>query len=164
MNDLNESPSVILKETELNDLETLFIHQADEEAAHMAAFVNERWNDKAAYLAKWNKLLADETVNIRTIVLADKVVGSIFTWRLMDELQISYGIGKAYWNRGIVTSALRQFLSIMPERPLFGRVAFDNIGSAKVLTKCGFKKIKEETFYAYARKQEIVELVFLLES
>lgn len=163
MNDTYESTQIVLKKTEPGDLETLFVYQLDEEAAYMAAFINENWNDKDAYLAKWNKLLADDTVNIRTVFLDNKVVGSVLTWQLMGELQIAYGIVKEYWNKGIATSALQQFLAIVPERPLFGRIAFDNVGSAKVLTKCGFKKVKEETSYAYARKKEIVEMVFLLE-
>lgn len=163
MNGIDKSPQIVLKETEPADLETLFRHQADEEAGYMAAFINENWKDKDAYLTKWNKLLSGGTVNIRTIVVDHKVAGSVFTWQLGDELQISYGLGKAYWNKGIATHALQQFLDLVPDRPLFGRVAFDNTGSAKVLAKCGFKKIREEQAYAYARKMEIAEFVFLLE-
>lgn len=128
----------------------------------MAAFVNEQWKDRDAYLARWSKLLADE-VNIRTIVLGDVVVGSISTWKLVDELQISYWVGREFWNRGIATSALRQFLAMVPERPLYGRVAFDNIGSASVLVKCGFKRVGEDRFYAHARQQEIAEIIYVLE-
>jgi ribosomal-protein-alanine N-acetyltransferase len=157
-----ENPHVVLKETEPGDLETLFVYQLDEEAAYMAAFINENWNDKDAYLAKWNKLLTDKAVNSKTIFLDNKVVGSVLIWQLRGDLQISYGVGKDYWNRGIATSALQQFLAITPERPLYGRIAFDNIGSFNVLTKCGFKKINEEKSYAYARKKEIVEIVLLL--
>ncbi len=155
--------SVELRKTLPDDLETLFAHQADDDAGHMAAFVNEKWKDKEAYLAKWNKLLTDETLNIRTIVVDSIIVGSISTWLLGDELQLAYGIGKAYWNKGIATAALQQFLTIATHRPLYGRVAFDNIGSARVLTKCGFKKIAEDQYYAFARKKEIAEFVYILE-
>jgi ribosomal-protein-alanine N-acetyltransferase len=163
MNDTIEHTDVVLRKTEPRDFETLFIHQLDEEAAYRAAFVNENWNDKDAYLAKWTRLLTDPTVNSWSIIIDNKVAGSVLTWELNGEPQISYGLGKEYWNRGIVTHALQQFLAITPVRPLFGRVAFDNIASAKVLTKCGFKKINEELSYAHARKKEIVEIVFLLE-
>jgi ribosomal-protein-alanine N-acetyltransferase len=162
MNDIIVPPHIILRKTEPADLETLFIHQLDETYAHMAAFMNEKYKDKDAYLTKWNKLLA-EGLNIRTILLGDKIAGSVFTWQMGNDLQISYGVGKEYWNMGIATSALQQFLAIAPQRPLFGSVAFDNVASAKVLTKCGFKKIAEETSYAFARKKEIVEIVYLLE-
>lgn len=158
-----ESSSIILRETEVNDLDVLFTFQSDEEAGYMAAFVNENWQDKDAYLAKWNRLLTDETIKIRTIVLDNKVVGSVLIWQLMGEPQISYGLGKEFWNKGIVTSALQQFLTIFPDRPLYGRAAFDNIASIKVLTKCGFKKINEEQSYAHARGKEIDEVVFVLE-
>ncbi len=162
MTGINKTPNVVLRKTESSDLEALFLHQLDNESAYMAAFVNEKWNDKNAYLDKWNKLLADNA-NIRTIIADDKIAGSVSTWLLMDELQISYGLGKEYWHRGIATNALQQFLAITKERPLYGRVAFDNIGSAKVLMKCGFRKIGEDKFYAFARKQEIVEFIYLLD-
>lgn len=158
-----ENPSITLRETVVTDLDALFIFQSDEEAGHMAAFVNENWQDKEAYKAKWKRLLADETIKIRTIVLDNKVVGSVLIWQLMGEPQISYGLGKEFWNRGIVSNALQQFLTIFPDRPLYGRAAFDNIASIKVLTKCGFKKINEEQSYAHARQQEITEVVFVLE-
>jgi ribosomal-protein-alanine N-acetyltransferase len=158
-----ENPSITLRATEVNDLDALFNFQSDEEAGYMAAFVNENWQDKDAYLAKWNKLLADETIKIRTVLLDNKVVGSVLIWQLMGEPQISYGLGRAFWNKGVATNALQQFLAIFPDRPLFGRAAFDNIASMKVLAKCGFKKINEEKSYAHARGKEIDEMVFVLE-
>lgn len=158
-----EKPFITLRKTEVSDLDTLFTLQSDEEAGYMAAFVNENWQDKNTYLTKWRKLLADEAVNIRTIILDNKVAGSVLIWQLKGEPQIAYGVGREFWNRGVASSALQQFLAIAPDRPLFGRVAFDNTASIKVLTKCGFKKIGEEQSYAHARKNEIMEMVFVLE-
>ena len=158
-----ENLSITLRETEVNDLDALFTFQSDEEAGYMAAFVNENWQDKDAYLAKWKRLLADETIKIRTIVVDNKVVGSVLIWQLMGEPQISYGVGKEFWNKGIVTNAVQQFLAIFPDRPLYGRAAFDNVASIKIMTKCGFKKINEEQSYAHARQKEITEVVFVLE-
>jgi ribosomal-protein-alanine N-acetyltransferase len=162
MGQANEMPQILLKKTEPADLETLFLYQLDEDAAHMAAFVNENWKDRKMYLDKWNKLLKDGA-NIKTIYLGDKIVGSISTWYLGDELQVSYGIAKEYWNKGITTRALQQFLTTVPERPLYGRVAFDNAGSARVLVNCGFKKTGEDQLYAHARKKEIGEIIYMLE-
>jgi RimJ/RimL family protein N-acetyltransferase len=158
-----KDPSVTLRETEVNDLDAFFTFQCDEEAGYMAAFVNEKWQDKEAYMAKWRLLLADETIKIRTILVDNKVAGNVSIWLLMGEPQIAYGLGKEFWNKGIITRAVQQFLTIFPERPLFGRAAFDNIASIKVLTKCGFKKINEETTYAHARGKEITEVVYVLE-
>jgi RimJ/RimL family protein N-acetyltransferase len=151
-----------LRETIPSDLETLFHFQADDAYGYQAAFMNEKWKDKEAYIAKWNKLLAEKVI-IQTIVVDGKVAGSVFIWHMGDEPQISYGIGREYWNKGIATTALQQFLASVPLRPLYGRLAYDNIGSARVLEKCGFKKIGEDRGYAFTRNAEILEFVFLLE-
>src|SRR5690349_197378 len=97
-----KDPSVTLRETEVNDLDAFFTFQCDEEAGYMAAFVNEKWQDKEAYLAKWCLLLADETIKIRTILVANKVAGNVSIWLLMGEPQIAYGLGKEFWNKGII--------------------------------------------------------------
>jgi hypothetical protein len=44
-------------------------------------------------------------------------------------------------------------------RPLYARVAFDNVGSRRVLEKCGFRVIASERAYADARSGEIEEFV-----
>jgi ribosomal-protein-alanine N-acetyltransferase len=156
-------PLITLRTTEISDLDLLFTYQSDDEAGNMAAFVNENWKDKEAYITKWTRLLSDDTIKIRTILVDSKVAGSVLIWLLNGEPQISYGLKKELWGKGIVTDALNQFLALFPERPVFGSAAFDNVASIKILTKCGFKKIKEEQSYAHARGKEITEVVFLLE-
>jgi RimJ/RimL family protein N-acetyltransferase len=47
-----------------------------------------------------------------------------------------------FWGQGIATTALKELLKIEQVRPIYGRVAFDNYGSQKVLEKCGFVKIR----------------------
>jgi hypothetical protein len=49
--------------------------------------------------------------------------------------EITYWIDRKFWKQGIVTQALKIFLTIETVRPLFGRVAFDNFGRHKVLEK-----------------------------
>ena len=48
-------------------------------------------------------------------------------------------------------------------RPIFGRTAWDNIGSQKVLEHNGFKLIGKDKGFANARKMEIEEFIFKLE-
>jgi ribosomal-protein-alanine N-acetyltransferase len=57
---------------------------------------------------------------------------------------------------------LQAFLKIEKARPLFGRVAFDNYGSQKVLDKCGFVKIGTDKGFANARQTEIEEFIYKL--
>ncbi len=63
---------------------------------------------------------------------------------------------------GIATEALSAFLEMMTERPIFGRVAFDNFGSQKVLEKCGFIIVGKDKGFANARQEDIVEFIYEL--
>lgn len=47
-------------------------------------------------------------------------------------------------------------------KPIFGRVVFDNLGSQKVLEKCGFVKIVADKGFANARQTEIEEFIYKL--
>ncbi len=153
---------IILRNTETNDLEYLFIFHQDTAANYLAAFTSKDPNDKEAFFQKWNKLLTDKTVNIKTILVDNEIVGSIAKYEMEGESEITYWIGKSFWGRGIATNALQQFLQIEEKRPIYGRVAFDNFGSQKVLEKCGFKKIGSEKGFANARGKEIVEFIYAL--
>jgi len=80
-----------------------------------------------------------------------------------EEAEITYWIDRKSWGKGIATKALQKFLSIETIRPVFGRVAFDNFGSQKVLEKCGFKKIGSDRGFANARQAEIEEHIYRLD-
>jgi RimJ/RimL family protein N-acetyltransferase len=58
---------------------------------------------------------------------------------------------------------LKNFLNLETARPLFGRVAFDNLGSQKVLENCGFVKIGTDRGFANARQAEIEEFIYRLD-
>jgi RimJ/RimL family protein N-acetyltransferase len=77
--------------------------------------------------------------------------------------QITYWIGAEYSGKGIGTESLRLFLELETQRPLEARTAFDNLPSAKVLTKNGFKISGTDTYFANARNTEIVETIWILE-
>ena len=47
---------------------------------------------------------------------------------------------------------------------MYARVAKDNLGSQRVLQKCGFVIIGEDKGFANARAQEIEELLLVLET
>lgn len=153
---------VHLKDTNKKDLDVLFQFQIDEEANYLAAFTAKDPTNKKAYIEKWTKLLTDKTVHLKTIFLEDEIVGSIAKFEIDGEPEITYWIGKEFWGKGIATNALKQFLEIEKSRPIYGRVAFDNFGSKKVLSKCGFEKIGKEKGFANARGKEIKEFIYRL--
>lgn len=156
------APDIELRPTEISDLDTLFQFQADKEAGYLAAFMPKDPTDKPAFLNKYIKLLGDPGVNNQTIFLGDRIVGSIARFVMEGDAEITYWIDRKYWGRGIATKALTAFLSIEATRPIFGRVAFDNFGSQKVLGKCGFVKIGSDKGFANARQAEIEEFIYKL--
>lgn len=158
----NNKPEITLKRSIVADLDQFFQFQLDEEASHLAAFTPKNPTDKAAYLEKYTELLSHTTVNMQTIYVDETIVGSISKFEIEGEAEITYWIDRKFWGRGIATRALKQLLTIEAIRPIFGRVAFDNWGSQKVLEKCGFIKIGKDQGFANARKMEIEEFIYKL--
>ena len=153
---------IILRPTTVQDLETLFTFQLDKEGGYLAAFMPKDHTDKTAYIEKYTKLLNDPTVNNQTIILDDKIVGSIAKFVMFGDNEVTYWIDKKFWRKGIASSALKKLLTIENSRPIFGRVAFDNYGSQKVLEKCGFVKVETDKGFANARQTEIEEFIYKL--
>lgn len=151
-----------LRRTIEADLETLFAFQTNAKANYMAAFTAENPADKEAYMKKWSKIAASDVFQMHTILKAGEIVGSIVHFEMFEEWNVSYWIGEQYWGQGLGTKALALYLDMINQRPLYGRVAFDNYGSQHVLEKCGFQLIKKEQGFANARQAEIEELVYKL--
>jgi RimJ/RimL family protein N-acetyltransferase len=154
--------NILLTETEKDDLNVFFQFQLNEEANYLAAFTAKDPTDKAAYLEKYAKHLADPTIHMRTIKLNNVITGSIAKFVMQGEAGITYWIDRDFWGQGIATAALKNFLAIEPTRPIFGHVAFDNYASQKVLEKCGFVKIGQDKGFANARQAEIEEYIYKL--
>ncbi|WP_299549034.1 GNAT family N-acetyltransferase [Seonamhaeicola sp.] len=154
--------NIDLRKTSISDLQTLFEFRLDKDANYLAAFTSENPTDKKAYIEKWTRLLSEEKVHVKTILLDSEIVGSIAKFEMNGNAEITYWIGKEFWGKGIASSALKKFLEVEKVRPIYGRVAFDNVGSIKVLENCGFSKIGTEKGFANARAKKIREFVFEL--
>ena len=153
---------VKLRQSENSDLAFFFQFQLDKEAIYLAAFTPKDPSNKAAYLEKYTKHLNDPTINMQTILVDETIAGSIAKFVMEGDTEITYWLDRNFWGKGIATTALKNFLTIENTRPMFGRVAFDNIGSQKVLEKCGFIKIGTDKGFANARQTEIVEFIYRL--
>ncbi len=153
---------IVLKPTLFSELEILYEFQRDETARYMAAFMSGDRDDKAGYIKKYTALLQGPSVHQRTIWFGREIAGSIAKFVLEGDAEITYWIDRKYWGRGIATRALRAFLEMEKTRPLFGRTAFDNIGSQKVLERCGFLRTGQDLGFAQARNQEIEEYIYVL--
>lgn len=151
-----------LRKTEITDLEFFFIFQLDYEANYLAAFTSKDPTDKTAYLQKYTKLLNDRTINMQTIIVKNIIAGSVSKFEMEGKAEVTYWIDKNFWGKGVATKALEAFLKNENKRPLFGRVAFDNFGSQRVLEKCNFIKIGTDKGFANARQTEIEEFIYKL--
>ena len=151
-----------LREVLDSDLSIFFNQQLDEDANFMAAFISRDPKNHEEFTKHWKKIRGDNSIIIKTIEYEDSIVGNIASFLMEGKREVSYWIGKEYWGKGIATAALKRFIDIIEERPLFAHVAFDNHGSINVLKKSGFKIIGEDRYFAKARSEEIKEYIFEL--
>ena len=99
---------------------------------------------------------------MQTIIVDKIIAGSVSKFEMGGDAEITYWIDKQFWGKGVATKALNEFLKNEKARPIFGRVAFDNFGSQKVLEKCGFVKIGTDKGFANERQAEIEEFIYKL--
>ncbi len=157
MSDPNRS---CLRDVVEGDLPVLFEHQCDPVANRMAAFPA---RDRKAFMAHWARILVDDTVIARTILLGDRVAGNIVCFEQSGRRLIGYWLGKKFWGQGIATRALSEFLAQVGVRPLHAHVARHNGGSIRVLENCGFTLSGEGNAPAGSGGEAVEDLVYVLD-
>jgi RimJ/RimL family protein N-acetyltransferase len=129
----------VLRDVLEQDLPIFFEHQCEPEAHRMAGF---RPRERDAFMLHWRtKVIGDPAARKRTIVVDGRVAGNIGSWGADGRRFVGYWIGREYWGRGIATAALSEFLGEESMRPLYAHVAVQNLGSIRVLQKCGFRQL-----------------------
>lgn len=154
--------SVQLRDVYQADLDIFFEQQRNPEAIRMAAFTSKDPDDRQAFDQKWLKMRNDDTLTVKTILAGTDIAGNILKHNWFGDSEISYWLGREFWGRGIATEALRKFLQLLPDRPLFARVVFDNAASARILEKNGFVVHGSGKGFAQARGCEIDEFIYVL--
>ena len=132
---------VSLREVLPEDIPIFYEQQLEPEGTEMAAVPPRAREEHAAH---WQKVLSDATTVNRTIVADGRVAGNVVSWTQDGHREIGYWLGKAYWGRGIATTALSLFVGVVAERPLQAWVAEHNLGSLRVLEKVGFTTASEQ--------------------
>jgi RimJ/RimL family protein N-acetyltransferase len=136
----------------LDDLPILFEHQRDPIANEMARFAARDWD---AYVAHDAKIRSDPTLIRRTVTLDEEVVGWIGCFG-EQQREVGYWFDRAVGGRGVASAGLAAFLAEVTERPLYAHVAATNVGSTKVLERCGFVEVDRET-------SDVVEIAYRLD-
>ena len=113
-------------------------------------------------MSHWAKIRADDSVLVKTILFHEEVAGNIVCFEQLGEREVGYWLGKQYWGKGIATQALEEFLKQIETRPLFAHVAKHNIGSRRVLEKCGFTISGEDRFFSQILGEDINEFILVL--
>lgn len=155
------SPTVVLRSVEDRDLDVFFDHQADPQAVEMAAFPA---RDKDQFAAHWAKLRADDSLVVRTIVADGVVAGNIGCWPQDGQRLLGYWVGRDFWGRGVATKAVALLVDEVPIRPLYAHVAVHNVGSIRVLEKCGFRRDRMQEAQEPAPEDGIKEFIFVLDA
>jgi len=146
-----------------SDLDTLFVWESDPRAVQMAAFTRADPTDRTAFDAHYERIRNDPSCTLRAIDDDGEFVGTVGSFTMEGEREVTYWITPARWGQGLASWALRAFLEIEPTRPLYGRVAHHNAASAKVLARTGFVEMGRETSFAPGVGTEIVELIYRLD-
>lgn len=81
------------------------------------------------------------------ITVEDKAIGSIGAFRQSNihfrTAEIGYYLGEPYWGKGYGTSAVKQMCEYIFQHTdiirLYAETFADNIGSCRILEKCGFE-------------------------
>ena len=154
------SGDVQLREVRPADLPIFFEQQWDPDANRMAAVLP---RDREAFMAHWEKCLADPTIVIRTIVFDAAVAGNVVTYERSAHREVGYWLGRDYYGKGIATRALALFLREFGLRPLYAHVAKHNPASVRVLEKCGFTLVGDDKEFATYEGQAIEGYILKLE-
>jgi RimJ/RimL family protein N-acetyltransferase len=153
------SGEVTLRDVLESDIPLFHAYERDPVANQMAAFPPRDWE---RFSAHWQKLLANRDIGKQTISLDGQVVGGIVSWGEVDEREVGYWIDRAHWGKGVATRALALYLDYEQRRPLFAHVAKHNIGSIRVLQKCGFATFGEETIPVGNGGDGVTEVILVL--
>jgi RimJ/RimL family protein N-acetyltransferase len=132
----------VLRDVREDDLDVLFEQQREPEAVAMAVFPA---REREAFDAHWRRVLADDTAVVRVIESEGEVAGNIGSWEQDGQQLVGYWLGREFWGRGLATAALAELTEELDTRPLHAWVAAGNLGSIRVLEKCGFARVGART-------------------
>lgn len=132
----------MLREVREEDLDVLFEQQREPEAVAMAIFPA---REREAFDAHWRRVLANDRNVVRVIEVDGEVAGNIGSWEQDGKQLVGYWLGRKFWGRGLATAALGEFVDELGVRPLHAWVAASNVGSIRVLEKCGFVEVGSHT-------------------
>ena len=158
----NPASGVALRPIVDADLDIFFRFMSDPGAVKMAAFTVEDPRDRSAFDAHWVHIRSLASVTLLTVTVYGEIAGNIGSYEEDDRRQVTYWIGRPFWGAGVATAALRLFLDVETNRPIFARVAANNLRSIHVLEANGFVATGTADAFAPGIGQIVEEVSFVL--
>ncbi len=155
--------SISLRDVEDADLDQIFEWQRDPGAVAMAAFTRADPSDREAFDRHHRRIRSDPDCTLLAIDDDGVLAGTIGSFTMEGERGVTYWVDPSRWGHGVASRALGAFVRIEATRPLFGRVAEHNVGSAAVLGRAGFVRVGSETAYADGAGRDVVEHIYRLD-
>ena len=153
MEDLINTERLVLRQLQDGDAEAMFYGWCND--PEVAKYVT--WNphvnieETRAILNMWIKEYDNPNTFRYGITLKDKgtLIGSIDVVGYVDDCpEIGYSLGRKYWNKGYMTEACKAFIEVLKQAG-FKKIVIEaevaNIGSNRVIEKCGFIFSHRET-------------------
>lgn len=101
------------------------------------------WQDESPELKKYHYFIELKETH--------ELIGSCAVAEFNNGIpEIGYVIGKKWWNKGIMTEACKKLIDILIEdgySKILIKAVKDNIGSIRVIEKCGFKFVKQDKVF-----------------
>ena len=120
------------------------------------------YNDCESYLKESNN--NELALNI---FLDNQLIGGVGLHIHNDNYyELGYWLGKAYWGKGYATESSKYLLEYAVEKLISPKIKSDhfinNIASANVLKKLGFKEVGIEKIYSNSNKKEMDMMLLIL--
>ena len=108
---------------------------------------------------KWLEIVGNEDLNLN-IFLNDDLIGGIGLTPAEDDFyELGYWLGIEYWGQGYATESVMELLSYaetnMPCEKFMANVFKENVASAKVLEKNGFKRVEDREVFSISRQENV---------
>ena len=108
---------------------------------------------------EWLKIVDNEEFNLN-IFLNDGLIGGVgLTLAEDDFYELGYWLGVEYWGQGYATESVRGLLGYVktntPYEKFKANVYKENVASAKVLEKNGFKRGEDIEVFSMSRQENV---------
>jgi len=108
---------------------------------------------------EWLKIVDNEEFNLN-IFLNDDLIGGVGLTPTEDDFfELGYWLGVEYWGQGYATESVRGLLNYAktntPCEKFKANVFKENVASAKVLEKNGFKRLEDREVFSISRQENV---------